>query len=239
MRALLLLALAAAAMLPLRAAEPWESAYAALLQKYATPAGVRYEAWHAAPADRQALRELVETIATKGPTDTSREGRLAYLINAYNIAMLGQVLDAYPIKSVKDLAPNFGVFSGERITVAGKKTSLNELEKRALLDEFREPRIHFAINCASRSCPPLRGEPFTAAKIEEQLDSATQQFLTANPLGVAIDGGAARISSIFDWYAEDFASVGGAPTFIQRYRPLPPATKIAFQTYDWTLNAAR
>ncbi len=237
MRPLLALALLLAS--PLPAAESWEPAYAALLKKYVTPVGVDYAAWKAAPADVAALNALVANVARSGPTDPSRAGRLAFFINAYNVAMLGQVLAAYPIGSVKDIAPDFGVFTQKRVTVAGETLSLNDLERRRLLDAFVEPRIHFAINCASRSCPPLQAEPFTAARLEAQLEAATKAYLTANPLGLTLDGKTARASEIFTWYAKDFAAAGGAPAFIRRYRDVPPEIPFASQPYDWSLNARR
>ena len=134
------------------AAEPWESDYGRLLGKYVTPAGtVKYKEWKASAADKVALKRITSQIGSAGPVDSSRDGRLAFYINAYNAWMLRLVLDRYPMKSVQDIAPNFGVFEAPWIVVAGKKLSLNALEKEVLLPEFTDPRIHFAINCASMS----------------------------------------------------------------------------------------
>ena len=126
--------------------------------------------------------------------------------------------------------------------MAGERTSLNKLEKEVIIPTFREPRVHFALNCASRSCPPLRAEPYVADRLGAQLDEQATGYLNGNPLGVKPEGGSkVALSKIFDWYAKDFAPGGGAVAFVNRYRreKLPDGVKVTFQDYDWTLNEAR
>lgn len=224
----------------LPAQEPWENDYAALLRTYATPAGVRYQAWHANAQDRQKLAAITGQIAAKGPSSPSREAALAYHLNAYNAWMLHLVLQSYPIESVRDIAPLFGVFTGKRIQVAGTRMSLNHLEKQLILPTFREPRVHFALNCASASCPPLLNEPFTAARLDAQLDRVTRAFLASpGPHAYQIKDRRLLASKIFDWYRTDFAPPGVIP-FINRYRPqpLPANLSLGFLEYNWALNQA-
>jgi len=225
-----------------RSAEPWERAYGELLKKYATPQGVRYAAWKASASDLESLAALTRQIAASGPATPGRDGELAYLTNAYNIWTLQGVLEKYPIKSVRDTAPLFGFFTQSRITVAGEKMSLNKLEKERILKKFQEPRVHFALNCASLSCPPLRDEPYTAPRLEAQLEDATRSFLNGSPFAVqpSADGKRLMISMIFDWYAGDFKASGGPAAFINRYRKekIREGTKLGYQDYDWSLNAA-
>ncbi|GAB4240033.1 MAG: hypothetical protein OHK005_01870 [Candidatus Methylacidiphilales bacterium] len=222
-------------------AEPWEADYAALLRTYAMAEGVRYEAWHSHQADRDKLAEITRQIAANGPSVPTRDGQLAYYLNAYNIWMLSLVLQAYPIDSVRDIAPLFGVFTGRRIEVANERMSLNHLEKQIIIARFKEPRIHFALNCASASCPPLLAEPFTSTRLEKQLQTVTRNFLQ-NPGPHSYSLGPenrVRVSKIFDWYRRDFEPPGIIPFInFQRSDPLPDNLRISFLDYDWSLNRA-
>src|SRR5260370_37795833 len=141
--------------------EAWESSYTRLLQKYVKTSGVQYSVWKENSADVLALKEIINQIGASGPSSQEREAQLAYYINAYNALVLGGGLNRYPLRSVRDLAPFYGFFTQNNITVAGKRTSLYALERKLLIPRFQEPRIHFAINCASRSCPPLRPAAYT------------------------------------------------------------------------------
>ena len=224
------------------AAEPWEADFGRLLAKYVTPAGrVKYAEWKANAADVAALQKITDTIGSGGPGDSSRDGRFAFHINAYNAWMLRLVLDAYPIKSVRDIAPLFGVFTGPRIMFGGKKVSLNHLEKEVLIPEFKDPRVHFAINCASTSCPPLLNAPFTAAKLNAQLDAQAKAFANKGAGAVQVSGNKAELSKIFDWYAADFKASGGPIGFLNKYRsePIPAGAKLNYFEYDWNLNEAK
>lgn len=220
--------------------EPWHDEYARLLRTYSKPAGVDYSAWHTSAPDREALRGIVEAIAAKGPQADTREARIAYLANAYNAWVLYLVLEKWPVGSVTDLAPNFGFFSSESIRVAGRPISLNTLEKESLLKEFREPRIHFIVNCASRSCPPLPPLPLSGATLEKQMDDAARAFLADETVGVVVPShDELRVSRIFEWYRNDFEASGGILEFIRRYRDLPldDDREIEFLEYDWAINA--
>jgi len=242
MKTLLLLLLVAFA-IPLQAAsETWETRYSQLLEKYASPKGVRYAAWKSDPGDLKDLNQITDLVAKTDPSSLSRNEQLAFYINAYNAWTLRNVLAAYPIGSIRDVYPLFGFFSRKTITVSGKKMSLNKLEKEIIIAKFHEPRIHAAINCASKSCPWLASEAYTAPKLGAQLDAAFNNFVNRNPDGVSVaqDGKSVAISSIFKWYADDFKPKGGAVSFINEFRkkPLPADAQISYQDYDWNLNDA-
>ncbi len=209
--------------------------YPEALARHVRAGGVDYAGWKASPDDMAALVRYTDEVATKDVSGLSRDARMAFLINAYNAWMLRQVLEKYPIASVKDIAPAFGVFSKNRITVSGEKMSLNRLEKELLIKKFREPRVHFAVNCASRSCPALRATLWTPENLNAQFDEAARAFLTKNALGFDEKTGA--VSQIFDWYAADFGGADGVRAYIEKYRKAP--AKLTFLNYDWSLNSAK
>jgi len=215
----------------------WVQTYGGLLGKYVTNNGVKYAAWKTNAADMEAVQQVVDGVAQTNTSSLSKSEQLAFYINAYNAWILHEALGKYPTKSVKDLL--FTFFTGQRIKVAGEKMSFNHLEKDIIRPKFGEPRVHFALNCASRSCPPLNREPFQADKLDAQLESLTVAFVNS-PKGVdySAEKNTAALSAIFNWYKDDFQGVGGPLVFINRRRnpPLPGDVKIAYQDYDWSLN---
>jgi hypothetical protein len=226
------------------------AAYGKLLAKYVSSRGVKYAAWRANGDDLKMISEVVMTYRNTDTMELDPNERKALLINLYNSKILETVLLQNPSGSIRALSkwlrPN-EIFDRPAMMLDGKLTTLNGLEKR-LRDEFKDPRIHFAINCASRSCPPIRVEPYGGTRIEDQLDAATRAFL-ASPAGIELTTARGettlRVSALFDWYADDFKAVGGALPFIGMYGPKDAAeaagerkTKLAFQPYDWSLNVS-
>lgn len=218
----------------------WSENYSRLLKKYVTASGVRYAEWKSNAADLQAIDAVVNGIASENAGGLDRNAQLAFYINAYNAWILHEALTKYPTSSVKDTL--FTFFTGKRIKVAGEQMSFNHLEKEVIRPKFGEPRVHFALNCASRSCPPLQAEPFDGARLDSQLERLAKGFVNTNR-GVAYNAAtkAAQLSKIFDWYKDDFAKEGGPIGFINKRRstPLPPDAKITYQDYDWGLNEAK
>ena len=238
---LLLIALALLACPCLEAQEnAWSTNYNRLLQKYVTPAGVHYSQWKGNGADMQQLDQVVNAIASELPGALDRNAQLAFYLNAYNAWILHEALAKYPTASVKDAL--FTFFTGQRIKVGGDAMSFNHLEKDVIRGKFGDARIHFALNCASRSCPPLQSEAFDGRRVTEQMEKLAKAFVNT-PRGVAYDAAAktARLSKIFDWYKEDFAKEGGALAFINKRRstPVPGDAKVTYQDYDWGLNEAK
>ena len=215
------------------------SVYAELLSTYVKPSGVDYASWHRQPGDRRALARV---LAGYGRIDTERlaaNERKALLINLYNAAMIKAALDAYPIKSVTSigLVP-FGIFKKRWIAFDGKTVSLDDIEKGILLKDYPDARVHFAVNCASVSCPPLRMKPFVGSRLDAQLDEQTRSF-AVSPFAAEVDEDRRRIafSKLFKWYKDDFG-VANPAAYLNRYRdePLPTDYKVDWQDYDWSLN---
>jgi hypothetical protein len=226
-------------------------AYGKLLSKYVTPRGVKYDAWRASGADIKQLAEILMLYRSTDPNALTPDERKALYINLYNAKILDLVLVANPRASIKELSKGLNpleIFSRDGLSFDQKMISLNDLEKR-LREEFKDPRIHFAVNCASRSCPPILPEPYLAASLDDQLDEATRAYLASpEALEARTDGGKTTIvaAKIFDWYAGDFKASGGALEFIRKFGP--PAVvealgdgkaKLAYAEYDWSLNAAK
>lgn len=220
----------------------------ALLHMYVKRTGVDYDAWDTNNADLAALRRYVESLETVPVSElendpAARSAELAYWINLYNAATLHLVLEDYPVDSIKDLG---GLLSSpwdrKVVTVEGTDLTLNDIENRIIRARFDEPRIHFALNCASRSCPPLRAEAYVPDRLDEQLEAQTKAFLS-DPGHSRVEGDHYRLSRIFDWYRDDFVKAAGSvPAFVRRYVPgaaaLAADAKVKHLDYDWALNEA-
>jgi hypothetical protein len=235
--ALVLVATACAADGP-RAADELHADYDRLLQTHVAGFDVDYAAWASSEADHAALARYVEDLAALDPAGWPHADGLAYWINMYNAVTLRLILDNYPLESIKDLGGFLkkSPWKRELVTVAGRDLTLDQIEHDIIRREFGDPRIHFAVNCASVGCPPLQPRAYRAAELDAQLDHACRQALN-HERWVRVEGDEIRVTRIFDWYGEDFDSVR---SFIDRYRPSPlPGGKIEFLDYDWSLNQAR
>jgi len=179
------------------------------------------------------------------PTD--RNGKLAFWINAYNILTIRVILSEYPVKSIKDAGGWFSsVWDVDAGVAAGEMRSLSEIEHE-ILRPMGEARIHAAIVCASVSCPPIRAEAFAAGKLDAQLDDQMRSWLANEKTGLDVEdeGQTLRVSSIFDWFGEDFEEeTGSVRAFLVRYMPeekrasLKADNRIRYLYYDWSLNDA-
>jgi hypothetical protein len=176
----------------------------------------------------------------------TRAQRLAFWMNAYNAFTVKLILDNYPVTSIRKIGWLPGAaFRQAFIPMPGLKgglISLDDIEHRTLRSDFREPRIHFALVCAARSCPALRSEAYRATDLERQLDDQARTFL-ADPSKNRFDAAANTLflSAIFDWFRADFESVAGTlPGYVTRYLSDPRAgaagVRIEFLDYDWSLN---
>lgn len=167
----------------------------------------------------------------------SREETLAFYINAYNILTIDLIIDHQPLESIRDIGNFFrGPWDIVVLENADGRLTLDDIEHE-IIRSFAEPRIHFAVNCASLSCPDLRREAYQAAKLDAQLEEQTRSFLTLSK-GLQNRGSLLRVSRIFDWYEEDFDSRGGVESFIRHYRPeLEFDEADASLPYNWALNS--
>jgi hypothetical protein len=233
----------------------------AALGRWVNPLGVDYDAVRAEESD---LRRFVATLAEIGPRATperftTQPERLAYYINAYNALVLFAVVDNWPIDTVHDVRgwldprAGFGFFYGLRFPVDGRAANLYDLENRVIRG-FVDARIHAAINCASKSCPPLMPYAFEPARLDDQLDVVTRAFCSS-PSHVRVDHEAEEIqlTAIFEWYQPDFEEHArrlGRPATIVDFilafaspevaveveRARSADFEVVFQPYDWTLN---
>jgi hypothetical protein len=173
----------------------------------------------------------------------SREERLAYWINAYNAFTVQLIIENYPLESIKDLQSSLAVpfinsvWDEVFINIEGNPYSLNDIEHRILRKKFNEPRIHFAINCASGSCPVLRAEAYDPAKIEDQLQEQAILFIN-DGLRNQIAGDRIRISRIFQWFSGDFTKNGGIIDYLNQFSEvhIDEDADIGYLEYDWSLN---
>lgn len=210
--------------------------------------------------ERAALDAYLRMLAKVTPAEFQRWStaqRQAFLVNAYNAATLQLVLTRYPrLASIRELGGLFGSpWKQAFVPLLGKMRSLDEIEHTLLRGaiDYRDPRIHFAVNCASIGCPALRSEAYRADRFEAQLADQTRRFLSDRSRN-RLDAGmpALEVSRIFDWYAEDFdRHAGGVPAFLARHAQaldLPPALATRLQqgklplrylAYDWRLNRSQ
>ncbi|WP_339863956.1 DUF547 domain-containing protein [uncultured Algoriphagus sp.] len=173
----------------------------------------------------------------------SKNEQLAYWINAYNGFTVKLIVDNYPVASIKDLGPALkiplikDVWHYKFFKIGGQESSLDEIEHSILRKEFEEPRIHFAINCASVSCPPLLNEAFEAETIDAQLDKVAKGFINDSSRN-KITPNSIQISSIFSWFKGDFTKNGSLIDFLNKYSKvkIKPDAKVSHLDYDWNLN---
>lgn len=220
-----------------------------LLQRYVDDLGrVNYRRWKAEGAD--VLRVWLESLADVDLADfTDADARLALWLNAYNAIAISQVLEVYPIASIRPKVlgiPNWlsflDFFTRSNTIIGGKKYSLNQIEHAILRPEFAEPRIHFALVCASVGCPLLRRGAYFPESVRTQLEADASRFIH-NPDKVRYDAQKKTLylSKIFKWYEEDFVKAAGSVAeYVGGYLGPEAAVgdgwAIVFLPYDWNLN---
>lgn len=215
------------------------SGYNQLLTKYAKVDGVDYKTWASNKTDKESLEAILKDWSTVNSTKLARNERAAFRINHYNAAMVSVVLGKYPLKSVTKIGVPFSVFKRAFIATHSGEISLDTLEKKQLLKDYPDPRVHFAVNCASVSCPPLRNNAYIGSKLDQQLNQQAKLFV-ASKHAVRVKGNIAEYSSLFDWYKKDFGSSNPAE-IINKYSDKKISTKLKVKwiKYDWSLNEAK
>jgi hypothetical protein len=224
---------------PAAPAEGSTDLWPSLLAEFVTAdGGFRYQALVVDADARQVLNDAVGQIAVADLALMERDAKLAFLINAYNVLVVQSVVDAWPVDSVLNVP---GFFDARTHRVAGMELTLNALEN----DHIRtmgDPRIHFAVNCASTSCPPLAALPYHAVTLDAELERVATDYVRATTR-VVDGGGTMELSRIFEWFVDDFAAVGGIGTFVrsrlsdtQRGELSEEDVEITFAEYDWALN---
>lgn len=242
MRSLVILVLSVLCIAPVLAAEPDYSTWDRLLAKYYDPQrGMNYGALKA--HDSATLKALRHDLGTTDLRGLGRDQQLAYWINLYNVNAVGIVVDHYPVKSIRDISTDpirrLNVFERDLVPFAGEMISLDRIEHEQIRKRFRDPRIHFAINCAAKSCPPMPSRALRGADLNPVLEAQTRAFVNHFPIERKKNHTVIHVTRIMDWFADDF---GDRIAFLRRY--LTPANRsrlkgdvrVEFSDYDWSLN---
>ncbi|WP_040585705.1 DUF547 domain-containing protein [Spirosoma luteum] len=214
-----------------------------LLKKYVNDKGlVNYKGFK---SDVKTLDQYLDMLSKNPPASSwSKNEEMAYWINAYNAFTIKDVVKHYPIESIKDIGSKIQIpfvttpWAEKFFTIGGEKMSLDNIEHGTLRKKYNDPRIHFALVCASISCPRLRNEAFTADKLDAQLNDQGSDFLN-NPAKNKISKDAAKLSKYFDWYKGDFKDGGQSVVkWVNKYSTtkITDNTKIDYLDYNWNLN---
>ncbi|MBX3495093.1 MAG: DUF547 domain-containing protein [Parvibaculum sp.] len=215
----------------------------------AAPHFVDYAGLKAGKTGRAALSAYIESLEAVDPATLPRDEQFAFWANLYNALTIQVVVDHYPVASIRDISISPGLFArgpwGKKLVrVAGRDLSLDDIEHAILRPEFGDPRVHYAVNCASWSCPDLSPEPYEGATLDAQLDAAARRYVNS-PRGVEFRGGRLTVSSIFSWYKKDFGGTeAGVLAHLRKYAEpelaaaLAKATRVSSYDYDWSLNDA-
>lgn len=215
--------------------------WAELLNKYIKPGGVDYTGLK---SEEEKLDQYLKILEDTDLKSLSHEEQFAYYINAYNAWTIKLILSAYPgIKSIKDLGTLWeSPWKKKFIHINGELLSLDDIEHHILRPRFKNPRVHFAINCSAVSCPPLRSEPYLSSSLDRQLEEASCSFVN-DPNSYRLEGDTFYVSQIFKWYTEDFNN--DVLGFYLKYAKgdlkkelteKKDVIRIKYLRYDWSLN---
>ena len=240
----------------IQAQEPDYKAWTRLLQSHFDRIhGMDYEGF--ANQDWAPMKRLVQALAQVDTTRLNRDEQLAYYLNLYNVTVVDLLMENRQVKSIRDLSTDpvirFNIFKKDLVQMKTGRISLKRLEDEFIREGFKDPRIHFAINCGARSCPPLRMEAFTGSNLDTQLDDQTRAFFAHPALGAHFetkgDTLIVHLTKIMDggsWFGRDFEKWdGGRVVFLRKY--LPPSQQkllddhvgrisLQFDNYDWRIN---
>ncbi|MCB0643451.1 MAG: DUF547 domain-containing protein [Phaeodactylibacter sp.] len=212
--------------------KPDHSIWDGLLQQYVSSSGkVNYKGLK---NQKSTLDSYLNELKNYPPAgDWSRAEQMAYWINAYNAFTVKLILDNYPVASITNLHGG-KPWDHKWIELGDKTYTLNNIENDILRPKYKDARIHFAVNCAAKSCPPLHNRAFTAANLESTLNSQAKAFIN-NSTYNSITSKSIEVSKIFDWYAGDF---GNLISYLNQYSStqINAGSKIQFKEYDWALN---
>lgn len=223
-------------------AVPDHEGWTTLLEKHVKEGGmVDYKGFI---EDKSMLNAYAQLLSDNPPADNWTDNeKIAYWINAYNVFTVKLIVDNYPVNSIKDLNPSISIptvrsiWTKEWFQIGGEDFSLDQIEHKILRKDFEEPRIHFAVNCASISCPVLRAEAYEPDRLDAQLDEQARIFLNDETRNL-IDTDKPRVSKLFSWFTGDFTNGQTVAEFINRYskKQLDPDVKLRYLDYDWALN---
>lgn len=215
--------------------------YADLLNKHNSNGQVDYAGFK---KDEPRLDDYLDRLAKIDPKSLSRDEQFAYYANAYNAWTIKLILSGYPgVESIKDLGSLFkSPWKKKFVKLDGKVITLDHIEHDILRPQFKDPRVHMAVNCASKGCPPLWSEPFMGDRLDEQLNAATRNFIN-NPGFNRLEGNTLYVSKIFKWFSEDFDD--NVIGFVEKYaegelkrtiKANRSTIEVEYLDYDWSLN---
>ena len=230
------------------------SAWSEWLAEYRQPAGddgvARLDYARAKDQGREALSDYIDHLSDIAISDYNRNVQFAYWVNLYNAVTVDVVLAHYPVDSIKDIdiSPQWfssGPWGKKLVTVGGEKLTLNDIEHRILRPIWEDPRVHYAVNCASIGCPNLQPVAFTADNTERLLEQGARDHIN-NWRGAAFEDGELIVSSIYSWFQADFGgSHQGVIEHLRQYAEGDLADRLADRSqyddhrYDWSLNDVR
>ena len=181
--------------------------------------------------DKDRLENYLALVSNNEPkANAERNEKLAYWINVYNAYTIKLIVDNYPINSITDLEGG-KPWDKKWIKIGSQTYSLNHIENEIIRPQFKEPRIHFAVNCAAKSCPPISNRAWKASSLEADLEKAAKAFIN-NSAYNKFNNGKAQVSKIFEWYKEDF---GDLKAYLSKYSG-QEVKEISYAEYNWSLN---
>lgn len=217
--------------------------FTGVLTNYVKDARANYAVLKAHPQDLNRYLDQVAAVNKGEFKKWSEPQQIAFLSNAYNAYTLRLIISNYPLKSIKDIGSIFsGPWDQPIVKLFGETITLNTLEHKILRVDYAEPRLHFALVCAAKGCPPLRNEAYVGARLEEQLADQAKQFLAQSTKNrIAASERVVYLSPIFRWYGGDFEKKSGS--VLAALKPYWPGKatatdvfKIRYTDYDWSLN---
>ncbi len=217
-----------------RGSGPLYRDYGALLSNYVCRGGVAYDLLAKTPQVLEKARAELTSVNRAGVATLPASGQIAYYINLYNLYTIDLIVRHLPLTTgIRDIANPWGV---KFVPLFGDTVSLDNIETDILRKRFKDPRIHFALVCASRSCPVLQNAPYTGDSLDAQLARAAYNFLTDTTRNTFTDH-SMSVSKIFEWYGGDFKKAFGSfSSFIATTLARPVGPEVHFNKYDWSLN---
>lgn len=183
----------------------------------------------------QQLNQLVQLMAEVKTDKLDKNTFLAFYINAYNVAVIKNVITHYPLKSPLDVK---GFFKETKFKIGGKEVTLDQIENQIIRPKYKDARVHFALVCGAKGCPPLISQAYTPSNVQSLLTRQTKLALD-NPSFTKVKGNSVQLTEIFNWYKQDFGNSNNEIIeFINKFKTnkLKPNTSISHYTYNWELN---
>lgn len=226
---------------------PNPTLYNEILKEHVEEGFVSYHTLERAPSRLDAYLDLLAEVNEESFNSWTEPEQITYLINLYNAWTLRLILDHYPIESIRKIGNIFsGPWDQKIVSLFGEKTTLNKIEHDILRENYDEPRVHFALVCAAKGCPPLRAEPYDPERLEEQLEEQGRIFMGDEEKNyIDFEKNIFYLSPIFKWFKKDFLKNSDSLIdYVAPYFPEETSSKIQdqkykvkFTYYDWSLNA--